>query len=162
MNNSEIIATSAAIIAFSTTIVSIWQGYLNRQYYRLSTRPHLLIDQILYQDIPMEFTLKNNGLGPAIIISFDVIIDERYIKTTECPVTKALSALEVTGTNNSIHTITEGEAISVGGEVTILKIEDEPYPDEIISAIKELDRCVKFRVVYESIYGERFTYLGNC
>lgn len=76
--------------------------------------------------------------------------------------TKALSALEVTGTNNSIHTITEGEAISVGGEVTILKIEDEPYPDEIISAIKELDRCVNFRVVYESIYGERFTYLGNC
>ncbi|WP_156476434.1 hypothetical protein [Aeromonas enteropelogenes] len=136
MNNSEIIATSAAIIAFSTTIVSIWQGYLNRQYYRLSTRPHLLIDQILYQDIPMEFALKNNELGPAIIISFDVIIDDRYIKTTKCPVTKALSALEVTGTNNSIHTIAEGEAISVGEEVTILKIEDEPYPDEIISAIK--------------------------
>ncbi|MFQ2243175.1 hypothetical protein [Aeromonas enteropelogenes] len=84
----------------------------------------------------MEFTLKNNELGPAIIIGFDVIIDDRYIKTTECPVTKTLSALEVTGTNNSIHTITEGEAISVGGEVTILKIEDEPYPDEIISAIK--------------------------
>lgn len=114
MSNSEIIATSAAIIAFSTTIVSIWQGYLNRQYYRLSTRLHLLIDQILYQDIPMEFTLKNNELGPAIIIGFDVIIDDRYIKTTECPVTKTLSALEVTGTNNSIHTITEGEAISVG------------------------------------------------
>ncbi|CAI2291053.1 MULTISPECIES: hypothetical protein [Vibrio] len=162
MESSDVIALSAAIIAFVTAIVSIWQGALNRKYYRLSTKPHLIIDQTRNEEVPTEFTLKNNGLGPAIIISFDVFVDDVLIETDECPVVKALSVIGATRINLRIHTPSVGEAIAVSSEIIILGIVDGPYSESTLQALKQLDCSVKFKIVYESMYGEKFTYIGNC
>ncbi|MGL0944954.1 hypothetical protein [Vibrio vulnificus] len=75
MNIGEIIATSAVVIAFFTSIVSIWQGYLNRQYYRLSTKPHITLERKSVEGAPYKYTLANNGLGPAIV-TIPVIIED--------------------------------------------------------------------------------------
>ncbi|MGN2614760.1 hypothetical protein [Aliivibrio fischeri] len=163
MESSEIIALSAVVIALVTTIVSIWQGYLNRQYYRLSTKPHLIIDQCAVIDTPHKFILKNNGLGPAIIKDFSISIDGHDIERSPNSVKESLIALNLDKAGYFSHIPTIGEAISVGDTIIIIDIDlDDKTYDLMKDDLKQLGTRLEFKITYSSIYGQTFNYKGNC
>lgn len=120
------------------------------------------MQQMSSNGVPKKFILKNNGIGPAIIINFDVLVGGVPIDTKGCPVEKALSVIGASEVNCSIHTPTLGEALAISGELEILNIYEKQDEESIFETLKKLDCDVKFRIVYESIYGEQLTYVGNC
>jgi hypothetical protein len=72
----RVISFSAMAVALASIVISIWQGIETRQHYRLSVRPRL---EIIYQvnDQGFGFVLVNNGLGPALITSRTIYIDDK-------------------------------------------------------------------------------------
>jgi len=69
------VSLSAVIIALCAFLVSAWQGYLFRLHNKLSVRPLLDFDirqEMLQGDMMSVVTIKNDGLGPAIIDNFSV------------------------------------------------------------------------------------------
>ena len=80
MSFELIISISAIFIALSSLIVAIWQNILTRKHNKLSVKPLICIDYHFTDDEELNgIYLDNTGLGPAIIKSFRVFIDEDEI-----------------------------------------------------------------------------------
>ena len=63
-------------IAFSALGLAIWQGYIARRHNKLSVRPHLTFSSTFLDEAPhLTVDIKNNGLGTAIIMGYQVILD---------------------------------------------------------------------------------------
>ena len=75
-----IIGISSGIIALCALIFAIWQGYETRKHNKLTYRPHLTTWQFYNSEKRLySLTLKNNGLGPALIQSFIVKVDGKEL-----------------------------------------------------------------------------------
>jgi hypothetical protein len=73
-----IIAGLALILSFVSTILALWSVLLQRIHNRVSVRP--IIDHYFtVADNHLCVAIKNNGLGPLIIVKFDVYKDNKII-----------------------------------------------------------------------------------
>ena len=65
---------ASAIIAVCALVLTIYQARLARRHNRLSVRPLLssFVEQVSGPDARITFSLVNNGLGPALVDSFEV------------------------------------------------------------------------------------------
>jgi len=74
---------SIAVIALCALIISIWQGMQMRAHNHKSYRPHLT-SQLSIKEGNSGFVVEliNNGIGPAIIDSFQVFVD-KHLQTGE-------------------------------------------------------------------------------
>ena len=71
-----IISISAIIIAVVSVVVTVWQGIETRRHNRLSVQPRLeLTFALSYKEDKADFTLKNKGLGPAILGNATAVIN---------------------------------------------------------------------------------------
>ncbi|EHK7543366.1 hypothetical protein NMR59_003444 [Vibrio cholerae] len=160
MNSGEIIAMSAVVIAFFTSIVSIWQGYLNRQYYRLSTKPHITLERKSFEGAPYKYTLSNNGLGPAIVTRFEIIFDGEKLDGSINNMRKIMSLMELNNVPFELLFPTEGEAMAVSREIVLLEINPDHLNYESVKKLQQLTSCLVFKVEYKSIYGVSACYEG--
>ncbi|EJL7017514.1 hypothetical protein [Vibrio cholerae] len=160
MSSEEIIATSAAVIAFFTSLVSIWQGFLNRQYYRLSTKPHLTLERECVEGVPYKYTLSNNGLGPAIINNFEIIFDGYVLDGKVENIKKIIKLIELGDIYCEFLLPTKGEAIATSKEIILLYIDPEHLNMQALDSLKQLTNCLVFKVEYSSIYGVTDCYEG--
>ena len=71
-----ILGIIGTMIAFSVAVVTIWQGFLMRRHNRLSVRPMLRIDRYTVLGEKVGISIRNTGVGPAIIKSIEYVIDE--------------------------------------------------------------------------------------
>lgn len=95
MTWAMIVGISSIIIALCALGISIWQAILTRKHNKLSFKPHLT--SWTHKNTQKGFyaiEIINNGLGPAIIESFSVKVDDKRIagEGTE-PIQKALKIL---------------------------------------------------------------------
>lgn len=67
LNSSDWIALSSAVVALSALVATIWQGLVTRRHSRLSVRPHIDISTLASHVAASSITLKNGGLGPALL-----------------------------------------------------------------------------------------------
>jgi hypothetical protein len=67
----------AVVISVCALGVSLYNAYLDRQYKRLSARPHLEMGFRTTQN-GAGWTLGNFGLGPAVVQWFAAYIDDKY------------------------------------------------------------------------------------
>lgn len=75
-----IIGLSSAAIALCSLGFTIWQGRVAQRHNRLSVRPHLTT--WTYSDASNHgytLDLLNNGIGPAFIKTFEILVDGRVI-----------------------------------------------------------------------------------
>jgi hypothetical protein len=120
-------------------VATIWQGAIARKHNRLSVRPVLTLyrreaDGVIY--------VRNNGTGPAIVRSYELYSKDRRL---------ALDALNgIFPTVTDVPELTPGVAIAVGDSV------------ELVKAVTFLEAShvrpmqdLRFRIAYESIYGEK-------
>lgn len=80
---SEWLSFAAVAIAGIALIISAWQAFMLRSHNKLSVRP-LLDIEILYEivdgyDNVVWLTLRNDGLGPAIIESHNLSVADKNI-----------------------------------------------------------------------------------
>jgi hypothetical protein len=155
--SDKIILVSTSSIAIFALITSVWQGVEARNHNRLSVKPILTIDRNYNRDIttsvsgekdtiPMfQFIIKNSGIGPAIVRTFDVYLDDKLIdaKKDKSPWTKLDNELNIS--QNSWFR--KGDVFITSQNQSIIKCNEN----------KELLKRLHIVINYASIYGEEST-----
>lgn len=155
-----ITAIGTVLIALLALATSIWQAHTQRIHNRMSCRPH--VTSWLHtgpSEGKMNFTVLNNGIGPAIIKSFRVFVDgeaiegtpEIAIRTYIDNVLPALAHEEETG-----H-LDPGYVLAVGEERTVLRIKYHDPTNPSLERIGGIVQRTKIIIEYESLYGDPFT-----
>ncbi|EOV6281615.1 hypothetical protein ACOQ0N_001467 [Vibrio parahaemolyticus] len=161
MESSDYIAICAAIISFVALGLGIYQSHLTRKHNKLSIRPILSISKVSSYDRGLSYTLLNNGLGPAIIKKFGVMIDDKLIESSDNIIFSALEKIGVEHFDVGYFTLESGEAYNVGEELLLLGFVDkESNPDKYANLDKVMPRF-KFYIEYECIYGDKFKLQSN-
>ena len=146
------IAIGSAAISFSAFIVSIGQLHIQRSHNKLSVKP--LIEPYFESDLgnPYLLTIKNCGLGPAIITEYEFSLGQDVLKS---PTIKQIGeCIKDFGiqTPGEVGSLTRGTNISIDQTVFLLKFDSTVAP-----AISQLFKHARFKITYESIYNESFT-----
>ncbi|RBO82614.1 hypothetical protein [Marinomonas aquiplantarum] len=120
----------------------------------MSVKPHLSI--VSYRDQPkFTATLENNGLGPAMINSFDVYLDGELASGNEShhALEVAIQELDLKISDFSSEYLTSGYAFRPASDVVLMEIvlneNITQAPDHILAELNRID----FVIGYSDIFG---------
>src|SRR4051812_14482355 len=85
----RIMSVSAIVAALAAVIVSAYEARLNREYQRISVWPRISQSDSFIPDQPYTRNVSNVGMGPALIRSVEVRVDDHVHRDW----TKAIDAL---------------------------------------------------------------------
>jgi len=158
MKTSDVVALFALIVAFAALAISYWQGSLVRKHNRVSVAPHLSFS-ISLGDHPLPFGvhLINNGLGPAFITDFMVVIDgKRLHRPAHLEWPKAWRAVGYTSPAAAFHFFEIGDAIPAGGRFPLVTLDpghaDQGEATALRNALQRIDLVVAYESGYQELY----------
>lgn len=155
-------SNAAIIIALCAVFVAVYQATATRRHSRLSVRPHLAIFVTRRHDPKsgeLEINLINNGLGPAFIKSYDVLVDGSRVDT-HAPGKSDAALKEVYKgpyEESSVTNLGNTYAISKDEKKNLLTLR---FPAKSLAEFEETEKEVNrisWVVTYSSIYEENFT-----
>lgn len=163
METNTAISLSAVFIALSALATSIWQGVISRKHNKLSVRPNLVLDHYEENSLTTSFTLKNNGLGPALISSFQITFDQNEIlnEQSHANAKTIASKLGIPRISCSLYKPSVSQGISNSDQYQLLIFDTKNATHEEIEVLKTLRDRLQFNIEYTSIYGEKFKLNGN-
>lgn len=162
MESGDFIAISAAIIALASLYVSVEQSRLTRLHNKLSVRPYLCIYRKQFLNQPVEYILENHGLGPAIINGFSVLVDDHEVDPeNDNPLLCALDLLTLSRDDVGGNLPGKPEPLIAGEAITLLKFRKSPNDPGCYQALMDKLPRLQFKISYQSMYNENFTYIGN-
>lgn len=149
---------AAAVIALCALGLTVWQAVVARRHNKLSVTPYLTTwSHSDGGNNRYQIDLLNNGIGPALIKSFLIQIDDRSIsgEGTE-PIEQALKILfPQYSYQPSLAYVANGYMMSEkeSRSLAIIQFNGSPLPspDEVKHAIKK----ARLIIDYESIYGDK-------
>lgn len=154
---------AAILIALCALFFTMYQTLATRKHNRLSVKPHLCFfthKEFNDNETILKSTLHNNGLGPALIKSFQFYLDEKEIEVKNSDdfdpyIKKILEKLEY---KHSFTNLGKDYAMKAGEERDILVIKT-PVTDknEINEYLKPIERF-DLKITFESMYGEKDEY----
>ena len=151
---------AAELIALSALLLASYQGWAVRRHQRLMVRPHLTINHLYQRESPqILITLKNEGLGPAQVEEYSILLDGERVDTSDKSCTVQIcKALDMNGTEGGGSVIDQGEILSVGYQLPLLrfKTSEETDPEFDNTKAHEEIRRVQMQVRYKSLYGSKF------
>lgn len=135
------------------------QWLQEQEHRRVASRPHLSIEELTQREDPqLRIFIRNNGVGPAILDHFDLLIDGRTFHSDRAHFwQRFVAALELPpGVNSGGTSLADGQSIPAGAERLLLSYRpaDKRQVDNevLLSALARVD----YNVSYKSVYGERF------
>lgn len=148
----------AILVAIAAIAVSIWQGMETRKHNRLSVKPKL---QFIFRADPQgdaSIILTNDGLGPATIKNFDILLDGKPVSDSR--VMSIASLPDHIGLKGVPFTFDPILAITLrsGAQLKVIEYKSSEVPNMrqvVDSLVKYLNR-IDLKVEYESMYEERF------
>ncbi len=160
MKTEIVISITAIFISLSAFGVALWQGYVARKHNRLSVRPMLHFDLGIKGNDYL-LTMKNTGVGPAIIRSWSVSVDGKSMGTNSLQVaTNLFEEFEVGHLGGAMYLPGEGQAMSASDSFQIMKIENIIDDNEAYQRIMNNFSLCNIVFKYESIYSEEFELSG--
>lgn len=162
MEARDITAICAVVIAIASLYVTIRQTALAQKHNRLSVRPFLSIYRKQFVDQPIEYSIENRGIGPAIVKSFQVLVDGKEVIASDGNgVYAAMDALEIDRGSVGGHLFALNEVLKAGQEVVVLRFpksgNDKAIHKELLGKLPRM----RFRIEYESMYEEKYEIEGN-
>ena len=129
------------IIALCALAATIWQAAIARKHNKLSVRPVLTLYR---HDIDGFIHVRNNGSGPAIIRVYEIWKSGVLVEEDQLPnlIPYTFEAPE----------LTIGCAIAVGEKIELVTCNTHVDNSHVAPL-----QALNFRIVYESIYGQRWT-----
>lgn len=145
-------AIGTVLMALCALTTSLWQSYAQRQHNELSVRPFLQFESNWDKNpdgkISWSIYINNNGMGPANVVSSQLLVDNRPVDSTHQLMPALGFAQECFG-SGQIHRF-----YKTGDRQLVLHGENDGC--QLSQAeLKQLDR-VRIQLVYESLYGETF------
>lgn len=164
LNTDKIIGLSAMLISLLTLVIFIYQTNIIREQSRLAVAPRLAFNSSL--DTPdsisyFSFHLVNQGLGPAIIESIDIIHEEKRFKLDfRFFFKKEFPEFEKYGSIIQNMIISTGTAISEKDGIKFVTYAfKSENTKELLKYLKVEDEDKKpfeIEVIYSSIYGDQW------
>lgn len=157
LSSETVISVSAIIIALVSIIVAIWQGVETRKHNRLSVQPRLdLAYSLDYDNGLAKFTIKNNGLGPAIFDNASASINGDNYNLNDPSIFFAfLKRLGIDSIPVTFDNIEFGSTLMPNELLNIFMVEIKSLDEQEIDARKLLNN-VKIKIRYKSLYDEDF------
>jgi len=159
-SSDKVVSMSAIFISLMTLITFVHQNRLLQKQAALSVLPYLSITTAYTVSSKPSFRLKiiNRGVGPAIIESQEVSYDGKVYKddfieflNEQIP---GFDSLQNIAQSNLVF----GSVLPSGEDLDIIGVYSDINEVNLIAAkLQELnDSGMKYKVVYRSIYGERW------
>lgn len=158
-----ITGVATSVIALCALIYSIYQGKQSREHHRLSVRPKLTTWAHSQEHAKGMYAIDliNNGLGPALIKKFSIMLDG--VKVPGNGIEQIDRAMNILFPGDKYLYELEykhmGEDYAMGAKEVcqIVKIEfkGEEFPAKV--HVKNKLARADLEIEYESFYGEKFT-----
>lgn len=159
MNWEMIVGASGCVIALCALMLSIWQGVQARRHNKISFRPHLTTwFHEGNNSGHFQLDLINNGLGPAVISEFRVLVDEKKISGTGLEPLNKLIEIIFKGYQYKSKTgyVSPGYSMSAKERCSLITLDfDSDWPTE--SVMEHLIKRIDIQVEYRSFYDESFS-----
>ena len=157
MTSELIVSCSSAFIAILALGVAVWQGHLMRRHNRLSLRPHLTFRETISATNNPQFVLElqNNGIGPAIVGDFHILLDGK--RETDFEAQTWLALLDLVGLHGQAQGAAcgRGEFLAAGQSLRLVKYDSRPNLADIGALRKALQRLT-VHIKYHSVYGDKY------
>lgn len=153
----------AELIALCALFFTLYQTLATRKHNRLSVKPHLCFftyKTFKDNETVIKATLHNNGLGPALIKTFQFYLDQEAFDVKdeddfELQLNKVLESNEY---KMDFSRLGEKYAMKAGEERDIVTIQTPITDKEIIKKwLKALER-LDLEINFESMYGDKNSY----
>ncbi|MET7933804.1 hypothetical protein [Streptomyces sp. NPDC005322] len=150
MGAETVIAVCAVVVAAASLAVSVSEARATRQHNRHSVRPILQLHWGFPQGRRAGVRLINAGLGPAVIVSSTLVVDDEVIGVwNKVNVDRIRDDLSI---RPSAVTFSETDVLAVGYEEYLLSVAN--YEPQAHAEFKELiSRRLSLVIRYESLYG---------
>lgn len=155
-------ATLSIIISFGALAISTLSLAAIRKHQKLSVTPHIDIDRVFLPPVDqVGIRVRNNGIGPAVVESCSIYIDNKKINSNK----EFQDFLSKCNAYEKVINMwyRKGEIISVGSEEWIVKADAESFIDEndhiIIDRREDMDNYlskIKIEIKYSSLYKEKY------
>lgn len=157
MNNSDIIATTALVIALLAMIATFWQAHAARAFGRISVRPHLDWGINRFPGKPVILYLSNSGLGPAVIDSITLTLDGRNypIDNMELPKEIRDEVMSIGGLTEWVL-FSKGTPISSGTQINLFSFQNQSLNQSSYNRAITLLERIGVEIDYSSMYKEKF------
>ena len=154
--NQKLLSITAVLISIGTLLVFLYQTNLVRKQQYMSVFPYLEFENHALYSKEYKLVLKNKGIGPALIISRSVVINDKEYDLDLGMYLEERITLEDT-MDLLVSNISQGNLISEKESVELVAIQ----PNTSNSGMEKLhgliyNDSVEFVVQYESVYGERW------
>lgn len=154
----RITTVATVIIAVAAFCVAIWQGCEARRHNRLSVQPKLAFS---YEFTPTEenqyfgLYICNKGIGPAIIKSFKIYVDNKLMEDKVYGGwDEALSLLGINKDWIKVKKLGTTGALSQGEKCVLIGVATENQTPERNEALHQALGRIDIRIKYESFYGD--------
>ena len=155
------------IIAIASIAISIWEGSAMRKHYHLSVMPRLnnsftVNDSSSNNNASAIFTISNNGLGPAVILSREYYVDGNKIDDSKNHFSVIIdSTLNFDNTaGTTFSSIPKGTTIPSGDNLTVFGLFFSNRESFYRQRMK-LNNRLSYIIKYESLYGEQYEVSCN-
>ena len=147
----RMLSLCAGIAAITAVVVSLYQTSLARQQLRASAWPYVAQSNSYLPDQPYRRMVANEGVGPARIRDFRVLVDGHPVPTWNA----AVKALTGSGEPALIYsTVNRGSVLQPGASSTVLTLPPGPRATQFF---QNAQTRLAIIVCYCSIYDECWT-----
>lgn len=159
---------AALFISICALLLTINQARITRTHNKLTVRPHLtsFTEHLPHPNISgvtlIKLTLSNNGIGPAVIKSYEPMLDGQPLDPTRFDALLALAKdvlpVSILGQECRFSFLRKGYVMAKDEEKPIASVAFVPTLDTDFILLERAEQRFHVRVAYESIYGEPFEY----
>lgn len=150
-NADKILSITAILLSLGTFIVFTYQTQLIRKHQYASVMPYLQIGNAGGGTPNYRLTLKNKGIGPAIIRSIRIRKDK--IEYFEDPHNFLARIKDADNLDYYYTNLQPGMFVQAGEMITLIGVNKSiTTSDSLLNIINDLDIFIQF----ESIYGQRW------
>ena len=152
---------SSALIALCALGFTYWQVCISRRYNKLSVIPYLTTwSNLEYEKGTYTVNIMNNGVGPALIKSFQIFVDGQKVDGYGLGlIEKALTILFPAHKYNSYKAfLSDGYMMASNEKRVLVSIQFVGLSYPKTEEIDQVNKRVKIVIDYESIYSEKHVY----
>ncbi|MBB6244896.1 hypothetical protein [Rhodanobacter sp. MP1X3] len=151
--SANLTAWGSLVIALCALGFSIQQGFASRKHDRLSVRPKLDWTSSWVYGKAVRLSLRNNGLGPAVIGAMTVTFDGiDYVVDAEGMVSDLHASLTITGCKLEVHLMGADSSLTSGQEVDLFLFPQSGTGRAAHNQAVDVLRRIGVRIKYKSMY----------
>jgi len=162
MSSEKILSVSALIISIFALAVSVWQGMDNRDFNRLSVKPHLQVNPKLTGDSESGLYLENAGTGTAFINAITISVNGKTFDLIKDNASIFFESIQVKHGCYIESWPRKGAAIQSGKEFPLIQVTEADVAAcnlEIVKFLTEPDMIMN--IEYTTPYGESLEFFES-